>query len=363
MAGKYTRAMDEAGTRGARGHFSVAAARDHWYVACPSDALGARPIARTILDTPVVLFRGEDGRPSALLDRCAHRNVPLSMGRCEEGHLVCGYHGWAYDQEGVCQKVPALLGPQTGKARRVPAFATREQQGFVWVYGRPESQPRVEPFRFPRLDDPAYDTVFYQARFSATLFSTLENILDVPHTAYLHRGLFRGVRRNEITAIVRRHGDRVEAEYVGEPRPAGVIGRILAPQGGTITHFDRFILPSIAQVEYALGERNHVIVTSALTPVSDFETQLHAVATFRMMIPHAFLRLVLTPLARLVARQDADMLRRQTETVRRFGGEQFVSTDVDLLGPHILRMLRQAERGEAGENTASSGEERVPLLA
>ena len=68
-------------------------------------------------------------------------------------------------------------------------------------------------------EDRRYTSVFYSTEFEATLHATLENILDVPHTAFLHRGLFRGVKRNEITAVVRRGADRVEA-LTGPPTPA-----------------------------------------------------------------------------------------------------------------------------------------------
>jgi phenylpropionate dioxygenase-like ring-hydroxylating dioxygenase large terminal subunit len=325
--------------------FSLARVLDHWYIACASGALGSRPLARTIFDTPLVLFRS-GGQAVALLDRCAHRNVPLSLGFVEGERLVCGYHGWAFDGAGACREVPALCGDAEGKARRVPRFATVEQDGFVWVYMRPDAEPERAPFRFPHLDDARYSTVRHGMDFPGSLHATLENILDVPHTAYLHRGLFRGVKRNEITAVVRRGAERAEAEYLGEPRPTGVLGSILAPGGGTVTHFDRFILPSIAQVEYALGERNHLVITSALTPISDFETRLFAVATFRTVVPAPLLKAVLLPIGKKVLEQDRRMLQAQTEAVQRFGGEQYVNTDVDLLGPHILRLLRQAERGE-----------------
>jgi phenylpropionate dioxygenase-like ring-hydroxylating dioxygenase large terminal subunit len=351
-------------SQAAKGHFSITEVRDHWYIACRSTELRDRPIARTILGMPIVLFRHAGGKAAALIDRCAHRNVPLSLGYTENNRLVCGYHGWEYDGDGVCQRVPALCGPQTGKARRVPLFPAVERQGYVWVYANQDSEPRVEPFSFPMLEDARYTSVRYDSAFEATLHATLENILDVPHTAFLHRGLFRGVKRNEITAVVRRTEDRVEAEFIGEPRPVGVIGRILAPGGGTVTHFDRFILPSIAQVEYSLGDRNHLIVSSALTPVSNFLTKLYAVVTFRIALPSWLLLLVLTPIAKRILKQDAAILKRQTDAVRFFGGEQFVSTDVDLLGPHILRLLRHAERGEASAAEASLPlEERVRLLA
>lgn len=168
------------------------------------------------------------------------------------------------------------------------------------------------------------------------------------------------MKRNRIRAVVKKSADRVEAQFIGEPAPVGVMGKILAPQGGEVFHFDRFILPSIAQVEYGLGDRNHLFVTSALTPISDFETALFAIATFRTALPTRMLKPILHPLGKKVLEQDQRMLAEQTAAVRRFGGEQFVSTDVDLLGPHIWRLLKQAERGDAPGDTT---EKEVELLA
>lgn len=341
--------------------YSVARVVKHFYIACRSQALKNKPIAARILDTPLVLFRDADGKAHALLDRCAHRNVPLTMGEVVDGRIVCGYHGWAFDGEGVCQRVPALCGVQTGKGRRVPSFATVEKQGYVWVYMEPDVEPKVEPYTFPHLDDRRFGNVRYDAEVPATLHATAENILDVPHTAFLHRGLFRGVKQNEITAVVRRTEDRAEAEFIGEPRPTGIVGSILAPQGGTVTHFDRFILPCVAQVEYQLGVKNHVVATSALTPISDFVTKLYAVVSFRAIVPSFLLRMFVTPIAMRILAQDVVMLRAQTETVQRFEGEQFVSTDVDLLGPHIWRLLKQAERDEPPSNEPF--EQRIQILA
>lgn len=327
-------------------HF-VAHLFDAWYVAGRSRQLGRRPISRRIFNTPIVLFRGADGRPAALLDRCAHRNAPLSMGVCHDGTIECPYHGWVFDAEGACQSVPALCGPQRGKGRQVPSFATREQQGFIWVYGRSDVEPTTAPFMFPHVDDPGYATVRYESTSPGTLHANLENILDVPHTAYLHRGLFRGIERNKVTATVRRFGQRAEAEFVGEPVPKGLLGRILAPKGGTVVHFDRFVLPSIAQVEYALG-KNHVLATTALTPTRDDEVVLHSVITFKTVMPRWLIQPLLVPIGKRVLAQDRRMLEAQLERIQDFGRELFVSTEVDLLGPHIWRLLRQAARGEPG---------------
>ncbi len=335
-----------AGQSREKGRFAVTHLPGYWYILCRADELTSRPVSRTLWNTPLVLFRDASGRPRALLDRCAHRNVPLSAGKNRSGLLECAYHGWRFDGEGLCRLVPALSGPQEGRARRVPSYAACEQQGYVWVWGEPDTEPTGEPFRFPCLDDSRYLTIRYDTRIESSIYNTVENALDVPHTAFLHKGLFRGGKQNRIEVVVRRFGDRVEAEYLGEPRPSGIIGRLLAPGGGTVTHFDRFLLPSLAQVEYALGADSHLLICDFLTPVSELVTHMYAVASVRLPFGIKLAQRLLTPLAKRVVQQDADILRLQSQTTKRLGGEQFVSTEVDVLGPHILRLLKQAERGE-----------------
>ncbi|MDQ4098791.1 MAG: aromatic ring-hydroxylating dioxygenase subunit alpha, partial [Actinomycetota bacterium] len=228
-------------------------------------------------------------------------------------------------------------------------YPTIEQDGLVWVQPTPSETPEstFRPYRLPHVDDAAYATVRRRVRFQAGLHACLENALDVPHTAFLHGGLFRGGRVPvEIEVVVRARPDGAEAEYIGEPRPEGLVGRVLAPEGGIVTHVDRFLLPSVAQVEYRLGS-NHLVDTAVFTPVGEHETDLHATITFHLRLPHAAVRAVITPVVNRILAQDATVLRRQAENTRRFGGEHYASTELDVLGQHIRKLLKQAARGEA----------------
>jgi len=330
-----------------KGHVSVARLARFWYVACQSADLGERPLARSVLGVPLVLFRGQDGKAAALLDRCPHRNVPLSLGRVVGGgRLECAYHGWQFEGGGRCVHIPGLLGSEN-KERRAPAASVREQDGLVWVYPELDAVPDGEPFALPAAG-PDYARVVRVVETESTLHATIENALDVPHTAFLHRGLFRGGKQSEISATVRRTADRVEVQYDGEPRPSGVAGRVLSPGGGTVEHWDRFILPSIAQVEYRLGRDVHFLVTSLCTPESDFRTRMWAVVQFKTRFPSRAVARLLEPFALRIFAQDARILRAQADNIRRFGGEQYQSTELDFLGPHIWRLLKQAELGERG---------------
>ncbi len=344
------------------GHLSVARITDAWYPLAASDELGARPLARKLYGMPLVVFRGADGRPAALIDRCAHRNAPLSAGRVAGGELECSYHGWRFEAGGRCTHVPSLCGDPP-KRRVLASFATREEGGLVWAYATPNVEPTREPFAIAPAEA-GYTVAIRVVDAPATLHATIENALDVPHTAFLHRGLFRGAgKRNRIRAVVTRAADRVQTEYVGEPRPEGLVGRLLSPSGGIVTHYDRFILPSIAEVEYRIGAENHILVTACGTPVDDFVTRLYAVIRFRTRFPGWLVKLALEPIALRIFGQDAAMLAKQSATIQSFGGEHYTSTAVDLMGPQIWRLMRRAELGRItpGDSTPDGWRREIDL--
>lgn len=336
--------------RFSKGRFSVARPMARWYVLASGSELRQKPLSRKLFDLPIVLFRDASGAARALLDRCPHRNVALSTGAVVNGEIECGYHGWRFDGGGACRRVPCLVGESSAKARNATAFPVRELDGYVWVMPTHDAEPAEEPYRFTLASAPGYTTVRQVVEAQGTLHAAAENALDVPHTAFLHKGLFRSESRG-ITLEVRvtRRGDRVEAEYLGEPRPPGIVGRILSPTGGTVQHWDRFISPCVAEVEYRLGDENHILIATALTPVSDFVTRLYATVSFRLRVPSTLVKWALPPLALRIFQQDAKVLAEQTAQVQRFGGEQFAWTDADVLGKHIWWLLRAAERGERGD--------------
>jgi phenylpropionate dioxygenase-like ring-hydroxylating dioxygenase large terminal subunit len=328
-----------------KGHYSVARVLDGWYAACRSDELAQAPLSRTIFDLPLVLFRDGSGVASTLLDRCAHRNAPLSLGAVDaNGHIACPYHGWRFDGRGACREVPGLLDGGDAGGRTVPAFATCEQDGFVWVWGRAAAEPADLPVRVPHAGDPDYLVVLRHYDVECTLHAALENALDVPHTAFVHRGDFRGKESHEIEAVRRRIPGGIEVEYIGEPPLSGprtdAAGQPIVSQ-----HWDRFFLPAVAQVEYRSEPDRHLISTLPHTPVSDFRTRFWLVSCWKVPAEkRAEMRPVIERQLDTILAQDVEILRRQTLRIRELGGESYRSTALDLMGPEILRMLRLAER-------------------
>ena len=336
---------------GAGGRYSVAFPARWWWPVCRSRDLGRKPIAIELMETPLALFRDRAGRPHAVVDRCPHRNAPLSLGRVTDaGVLECGYHGWCFDGSGTCALVPGLLEGEAAAspARNVPAHAATERDGFVWVWGVADSEPAREPFPFPVFAEKGSGEAVFSCDLDCTLHAALENSLDVPHTAFLHRGIFRGGSsgpRNDITAIRREVSGGLEVEFVGEP--VG-FGPIRPRSERTFEHWDRFFLPGIAQIEYRIPGWLRIVNTILHLPMGPFRTRAWFVVRFWTRGPASLVRPVVLLRGRGILGQDASMLARQSETTRRFGGERYTSTELDLMGNGIRRLLRQAEREDTG---------------
>ena len=104
--------------------------RNCWYVAAWTHEIDDGLLARTILNEPVVLYRGEDGTPVALEDHCVHRHLPLSCGKRMGDNVRCGYHGLVFDRTGACVEVPGQTKvPPDARIRSFPRWP-RNGAGF-----------------------------------------------------------------------------------------------------------------------------------------------------------------------------------------------------------------------------------------
>lgn len=160
--------------------------RDAWYVAARSAELEAgRLLPRFLLGDPVVMYRTEDGHPVALVDRCIHRQMPLSMGRLRGDRLECGYHGLTYDPDGSCVRVPGSK--RISDRVRVQAFPLTEGHGLVWIWmGYPDgADPELIPDHHWYTAD-GWSTASGTLHMNARTQLLNENLLDLSHLSFLH---------------------------------------------------------------------------------------------------------------------------------------------------------------------------------
>lgn len=160
--------------------------KNRWYVAGLSGDVTDKPLGRTLLGDPVVLYRAADGTPVALEDRCCHRQAALSLGEIEGDNLRCGYHGLLFDGSGACVEVPSQKAIPPGA--RVKSYPTREQQGFLFVWMEdPEKAETIAPYEHPYLDREGWTTQNAQFHAKCNYRLIIDNLLDVTHLTYAHK--------------------------------------------------------------------------------------------------------------------------------------------------------------------------------
>ena len=183
-----------------RGSF---APRNAWYVAAFAKDVGRELVGRTIVNTPVVLYRTEGGTPVALDGRCPHRHFPLAKSCLKGDTIVCGYHGMAFGPDGQCVDVPSQ--EHTPAALRVPAYPVVEHGMWLWVWVGEHG--KADPALLPPLAEiglegqglTGHELFFHEVDCRYQLLN--DNLFDLSHLAFLH-GTSIGTLENASTPEV-----------------------------------------------------------------------------------------------------------------------------------------------------------------
>jgi phenylpropionate dioxygenase-like ring-hydroxylating dioxygenase large terminal subunit len=148
---------------------------------------------RIIAGRPLVVWRTQANEVVALDARCAHKRFPLWDGRLlDNGHLECGYHGFAFDSSGQCVAIPALhdASDRILKSARQIKYPVVEQQGLVWVWtGDVEKTQNVGIPQTPEINGDGWETRnTEQILVKANYRLLIKNLFDLTHFYPLHAG-------------------------------------------------------------------------------------------------------------------------------------------------------------------------------
>lgn len=160
---------------------------NHWYPVLESREVGAKPLGVVRLGERMVFWRDGTGALHANADRCPHLGAALSRGAVCGDHLVCAFHGFAFDGDGQCQHIPA-----NGSAGKIPkgmavrSYRVREEHGFIWLWwGEPRASYPPVPF-FEELTE-GWRSTSFSVEWPVHYTRAIENQLDVAHLAFIHR--------------------------------------------------------------------------------------------------------------------------------------------------------------------------------
>ena len=310
-----------------------------WQMAALSRELKGQPLARTVADTPLVLFRDAAGRAVALLDRCPHRNYPLSEGRVVSGTVQCPYHGWRFGADGACVDVPGCaLDADEGQRLSAQPVEVRELHGAVLVRlepGGPEL-PDLGPWGAADHDHFWWSQGVWRGR----ALDALENVLDPFHTNFIHDGIIRrSNRRIPVRLSVEAGEDWIES-IIEQPQPdMGWMSRMLEPPRDRSR--TRLHSPTLVQARWEGPRGLTLCVTVFFTPVTPTTLAPFACFTTPKGRGPGWLkeRAIRFFLEKVVA-QDRHALARQLDNIERFGAPRFLQGPGDLLGARVARLYQ-----------------------
>ena len=157
-----------------------------WYVAAwDHELIDGTLLARTILEEPVLLYKGDSGRAVALDNRCCHRGAKLSNGRLEGDCVRCMYHGLKFDATGKCiqipgqDKVPATMG--------VRSYPIVERDHLIWIWmGEAALADASKIIDVPYLREAGWRGQAGYMHYDADYRLIVDNLADFSHLAFVH---------------------------------------------------------------------------------------------------------------------------------------------------------------------------------
>lgn len=332
---------------------------NEWHLAALSgDVKPGKVIARTVIGTPITLFRAGT-ELGALVDRCPHRNYPLSKGRLVDGTLECPYHGWRFRADGACASVPgcslaSLCEKDIGYLKAQKVHVT-EKHGAIFVcLGTPATPAPELP---PLIGDENFDHFWWkQGVWKGTAFDAIENVLDPFHTKFIHHGFIRRRDKHIPVELQVNSYERSIEMIIRQTQPdLGLMSRALE-HGGRSYSVTRYYAPTTVQARWEAPEKLTLCVTAFFTPEGQDSFRPFACFTSpKGMAPawlkQALIRLFLFP----VIEQDRRALAAQHAVATAFHAPRYTHGPGDLLGSRVYKLYMNKSL-EPGQDAPVSAE-------
>lgn len=170
-----------------------------WPVALVNTLNENAPNAEVLLNKDLVLWHdGEEWR--CMDDMCAHRFAPLSEGRVFQPSddetnkrcISCSYHGWEFDSQGLCTRIPqSLNSTKAAQGVRVASYPVQVSAGIVWVWPDEPSSPFANTIQLPispmlQQWELEYPQSAYQREIPYGYELLAENVIDMSHLPFSH---------------------------------------------------------------------------------------------------------------------------------------------------------------------------------
>jgi len=163
-----------------------------WYAAAlAKDITGDKPLKVRMLGQNFALFRDSQGIARCVSDICIHRCASLSGGKVKGDCVECPYHGWQFNGDGACTRIPSLGVDGKIPARaRIDAYPTQEKYGLVFAFlGDLPDAERPPLMEVPEWGREGWRCINLEYAWAANWERSVEAGLDPGHAEFVHSGM------------------------------------------------------------------------------------------------------------------------------------------------------------------------------
>ena len=159
-----------------------------WYPMATSEELVDKPLQVKALGQDFVLFRGEDGAAKCVSNTCTHRGGSLANGKVNGNCIQCPYHGWEFDAEGHCQRIPSLgPNPNIPSRTRIDAYPVDERHGMVFAFlGDLPEDERPPIIDVKEWEQEGWTSTLQTYTIKCHYERSIENGIDPAHNEFVH---------------------------------------------------------------------------------------------------------------------------------------------------------------------------------
>lgn len=188
-------------------------------------------------DHEYVAFRGENGQVAVVDAHCPHLGAHLGDGKCNGNALRCPFHGWEWSQEGNCVAIPyAKVIPPKARNGALKTHPVCEVNEMIHLWFDPAG--KAPSWDIPVVDEMNGATGWTRWYFKRWRVKTqgkeiIENLIDAPHFAVVHRSPMK-----EVTVEFDGHIARQTSLIGGHPTLGAELWTVATYFGPALQHVD-----------------------------------------------------------------------------------------------------------------------------
>lgn len=269
-----------------------------WYAAALGEQVTAeKPIKVKMLGQNFALFRDGSGVARCVSDICIHRCASLSGGKIKGDCVECPYHGWQFDGDGICRRIPSMgVNAKIPPRAKIDGYPTQEKYGLVFAFlgDLPENE-RPPIVDIPEWGQDGWRCINLEYQWEAAWERSIEAALDPAHAEYVHSGMkFAGSDEeykipSDLEHVRGDWGTTLDAELrtiALQQRPE--LGKAdistVKPEANITKARSTFHGPTCTVTRIMFSETDHVCQYMFETPIDELNVAKHLVSVRSIMI-------------------------------------------------------------------------------